>query len=326
VTSAGPALVPTAAGPAGTALFPPVHVVIVHHDKPQRCAESVAAFLAQGPQVTVTVVDSGSGAAAAAALRALLPDADIIDAGANVGFGPGANIGWREWLGQGKGEWVAVAPHDALPRPGCLELLFAQIAGRPDAGLVCAEFGPEFDLVPAVDWILGGFYKPADRGVGWQDVDYPHGTLLLARRATLEQIGLFDERYFAYCEEVDLSLRARAAGWRVGMVWGAVVDNGQLPAQLLADYLQTRNTLLLVRTRFGRYAASVHAVLAVARTVGRIRRDRTRWRSHLLVEGQALADFLRGRFGPPSPALRHLAAAGEAGADAGEAGAGAGDG
>lgn len=305
--------VSSAADLAGADPFPPVHVVIVHHNEPERCAASVAAFLAQGTQVSVTVVDSGSGPAAARALRALLPDADIIDAGGNVGFGPGANLGWRDWLRRGQGEWVAVAPHDALPRAGCLELLFAQIASRPDAGLVCAEFGPEFDLVPAVDWILGGFYKPANRGVAWQDVDYPHGTLLLARRATLGEIGLFDERYFAYCEEVDLGLRARAAGWRVGMVWGAVVDNGQLPAQLLADYLQTRNTLLLVRTRFGRYAASVHAVLAVARALGRIRRDRPRWRVHLLIEGHALMDFLRGRFGPPSPALRHLATADKAG-------------
>jgi N-acetylglucosaminyl-diphospho-decaprenol L-rhamnosyltransferase len=292
-------------------MFPPLHVVIVHHDKPERCAASVAAFRAQGPQVSVTVVDSGSGPVAAGRLRALVPDLDIIDAGDNVGFGPGANIGWRDWLGRGEGEWVAVAPHDALPRPDCLVRLFAEIATRPAAGLVCAEFGPEFDLVPALDWILGGFYQPADRGLGWQDVDYPHGTLLLARRRTLEEIGLFDERYFAYCEEVDLSLRARAAGWQVGMVWGAVVDNGQLPPQLLADYLQTRNTLLLVRSRFGRYAATVHAVLALARTLGRMRSDRARWRSHLQVEGHAVLDFLRGRFGPPSPTVRRLAAAGE---------------
>jgi N-acetylglucosaminyl-diphospho-decaprenol L-rhamnosyltransferase len=308
-----PVLLPPDPGPArGAAVpFPALHVVIVHRDNPESCAASVAAFRAQGPQVSVTVVDSGSGPVAAGRLRALVPDLDIMDAGDNVGFGPGANIGWQDWLAGGEGEWVAVAPHDALPRPDCLVRLFAEIATRPEAGLVCAEFGPEFDLVPAIDWILGGFYKPAERGVGWQDVDYPHGTLLLARRRTLEEVGLFDERYFAYCEEVDLSLRARAAGWQVGMVWGAVVDNGQLPPQLLADYLQTRNTLLLVRSSFGRYAAGVHAVLAVARTLGRMRRDRARWRAHLQVEGWAVVDFLRGRFGPPSPTVRRLAAAGE---------------
>jgi N-acetylglucosaminyl-diphospho-decaprenol L-rhamnosyltransferase len=286
----------------------PLHVVIVHHDQPERCAATIAAFLAQGPGVTVSVVDSGSSPANAARLRVLSPGVEIIDAGANVGFGPGANLGWRAWLGVGKGEWVAVAPHDALPRPGCIDRLLAEMAVRPDAGLVSAEFGPEFDLIPTVDWVLGGFYKPGARGAGWQDVDYAHGTLLVARRQTLEEIGLFDERYFAYCEEVDLSLRARAAGWRVGLVWGAVVDNAQFPPQLLADYLQTRNNLLLVRARFGRYAAFIQLLLALARAVSRVRADPTRWRAHLELDGRAIADFLRGRFGPPSEAVRRVAA------------------
>jgi N-acetylglucosaminyl-diphospho-decaprenol L-rhamnosyltransferase len=285
-----------------------VHVVVVHNNQPENCAATIAAFVAQGPGITVTVVDSGSTPTNLARLRGLDPDVEIIEADGNVGFGPGANLGWRAWLESGQGEWVAVAPHDALPRPGCVERLLAEVAVRSDAGLVSAEFGPEFDLVPTVDWVLGGFYKPGVRGAGWQDVDYAHGTLLLARRAMLEEIGLFDERYFAYCEEVDLSLRARAAGWRVGLVWGAVVDNAQFPEQLLADYLQTRNNLLLVRARFGRYAACIQFLLAVARVVGRVRADPARWRVHVELDVRAMADFLRGRFGPPPDAVRRLAA------------------
>jgi N-acetylglucosaminyl-diphospho-decaprenol L-rhamnosyltransferase len=288
----------------------PVHVIIVHHDQPERCAATVAAFSAQGPGVTLSVVDNASTPPNLSRLLELHPGLEVIHAGGNVGFGPGANLGLAAWLRSGKGEWVAVAPHDAVPRPGCLDRLMAEVAVRPDAGLVSAEFGPEFDLVPAVDWVLGAFYQPGARGAGWQDVDYAHGTLLLARRATLEEIGLFDERYFAYCEEVDLSLRARAAGWRVGLVWGAVVDNGQFPPQLLADYLQTRNNLLLVRARFGRYAASIQFLLALARTVSRARADPARWRTHVELDLRAMADFLRGRFGPPPDAVVRLAAAG----------------
>ena len=44
--------------------------------------------------------------------------------------------------------------------------------------------------------------------------------MLFARRGALEDVGLFDERYFAYCEEADLGLRAVAAGWEVGLVRG----------------------------------------------------------------------------------------------------------
>lgn len=282
---------------------PPLHVVVVHRNRPETAAATVASFRAQDVPVEVTVVDNSEDPAVTDRLRRLLPDTEVLATGGNRGFGPGANVGLAAWLAAGHGEWVAVAPHDAVPTEGCLQRLLAEVSTRPDAGLVCAEFGPGFDFVPAVDWVIGGFYRPATRGRGWQDVDYPHGTLMLARRATLEQVGLFDERYFAYCEEVDLALRARAAGWRVGLVWGAVVTNGALPAQLVADYLQVRNTLLLVRSRFGRYPAVLRCLLAVAGALRRAGADPRQAGLHLRLEAWAVADFARGRYGPPPPAV-----------------------
>lgn len=279
-------------------------VVLVHRNRPATVTATAAAFADQGIAVRIVVVDNSEDPAVTAELRAMLPaEVEVLRTGGNLGFGPGANVGLRHWLGSGEGEWVVVAPHDAVPSSGCLARLLEEAALRPDAGLVCAEFGEGFDMVPAVDWVIGGYYRPAQRGSGWQDVDYPHGTLLLARRATLEQVGLFDERYFAYCEEVDLALRARQAGWRIGIVWGAVVTNGTLPAQLVADYLQVRNTLLLVRTRFGRWPTFVRAVLALPAAAGRARRDPGRRMLHLRLEARAVADFARGRFGPPPPAV-----------------------
>ncbi len=295
---------PSAAG----ADFPPVPntplpVIIVHHDQPERCVATVAAFRTAGPAVTVSVVDNSSSPGATAELRARLPGTDVLATGSNAGFGPGANAGLRRWLAHGEGDWVALAPHDALPADGCLELLLAEAHGRVDAGLICAEFGTMFDYVPAVDWVIGGFYRPAPRSTGWQDVDYPHGTLVLLRRQMLQEIGLFDERYFAYCEEVDLALRARAAGWRVGLVWGALVTNGRLPAQLIADYLQVRNTLLLVREHFGRYPAALRCGLVALGLAGKVRRDPGQARLHVQLEVWAVVDFVRRRFGPPPPAV-----------------------
>ncbi len=282
-------------------------VVLVHRDQPERCAASVAAFLAQDVPVAVTVVDNASTPASLARLRELAPDAEIVTTGANLGFGPGANVGLRRWLNSDDGEWVAVAPHDAIPEPGCLRRLLAEVTARPGAALVSAEFGSEFDFVPVLDKVMGGFYRAAERGDGWQDVDYPHGTLLLARRAALEEIGLFDERYFAYCEEVDLGLRARRAGWEVGMVWGAVVRNGRLPQQLLADYLQVRNTLLLVRDSAGWYYASWRCLLAGWHIAAKTARDPRRGLLHLRLEGRAVADFLGNNFGPPPASVVAMA-------------------
>jgi N-acetylglucosaminyl-diphospho-decaprenol L-rhamnosyltransferase len=292
-------------GAPAAALAPggPLTVVVVHRDRPEVLAGTVAAFLAQGVEMSVTVVDNSSDPSSTDRLRAILPGGvEVLPTGTNAGFGPGANAGLRRWLAGGMGEWAVVAPHDARPEPGCLRRLLDVAAAQAGVGLACGEFGPGFELVPAYDWVIGGYHRPAPRGDGWQDVDYPHGTLLLVRRAALEEVGLFDERYFAYCEEVDLALRARAAGWRVGVVWGAVVRNSALPSQLVTDYLMERNTLLLVR-RGGRWPTFVRACLGLAGAAGRARRDRPRARLHLAVQAHALHDFLRGRFGPPPAAV-----------------------
>ena len=272
---------------------------LIHRDQPELCAASIAAFGAQDHPVSVRVIDNGSSPASLERLRGLASGVTIIEAGTNLGFGPGANVALRRWLAEETGDWVAIAPHDALPQAGCVSRLMAETAARPRAGLVCAEFGADFDMVPAVDKVIGGFYRPAARGEGWQAVEYPHGTLLLLRRQTLEEVGCFDERYFAYCEEVDLALRVRRAGWQIGMVWGAVVTNSHLPSRPVADYLQVRNTLLLIHDFYGNYFVGWRCALAAWQIVRKSLQEPRRAAVHFDLEGRAVIDFFLRRFGPP---------------------------
>jgi N-acetylglucosaminyl-diphospho-decaprenol L-rhamnosyltransferase len=281
-------------------------MILVHHDQPERCARSVRAFQDQVGVTGVWVVESSSRPSSRRRLRQLIEEAErtgateagdtssgvesgepqasveIIDAFGNVGFGPGANLGLRRWLGAGRGEWVGVAPHDAEPAAGCVARLIAEVTDRSDAGLVSAEFGPAFALVPVYDHVLGGYYRAAVRGVGWEDVDYPHGTLLIARRAAL-----------------DLGLRARRAGWGVGLVWGAIVSNGRLPARPVADYLQLRNTLLLVNSYETAKEIRARLILAGAHHALDIGRGRAGSFTRARLALRAAADYRRGRFGPP---------------------------
>jgi hypothetical protein len=124
---------------------------------------------------------------------------------------------------------------------------------------------------------------------------------MVARRSCLEQVGLFDERYFAYCEEADLALRARAAGWEVGVVRGAEVRNPTVGSHVaVVDYLQLRNTLLLVQDHFGLWPVAMRLCMALGHLgVGLVSPERRGpyWDAPARV--QALADFLRRRFGPP---------------------------
>ena len=276
----------------------PLTVVVIHHRRPVSCAATCRAFADQGLPVRMIVVDNGSPRSDLDLLGAV-PGIEILELGRNRGFGPAANAGIRHWLATGGGEWVVVAPHDARPRPGAVETLLRVAESRPRAGMACAEYGD--NTRPVVDHYLGGLVCPLDTDGPWVPTDHPHGTLLALRRAGVSGVGLFDERYFAYVEEADLALRMSAAGWEVGMVLGAVVENpGTSVPRPVVEYLQTRNTLLLVREHFGRYHVFIRFCIAVLSTIHQWLRPsrrapwydaRARW--------LALAHFVAGRFGAP---------------------------
>lgn len=286
--------------------------VIVHRDRARACVDTGRALLAQGVDALV-VIDNGSPPDAVAALREGLPGAVVLELGHNAGFGPAANAGLRHWLADDPGtagSWVLVCPHDAAPDPGCVPALVGAASARSRAGLASAEYGDEGVRLarPVIDRYFGGILGPTERRPGWEAADHPHGTLLLASRACLEDIGLFDERYFAYCEEADLGLRATAAGWEVGIVWGAVVRNPGMSSESgVPEYLMLRNSLQLVRRNFGRYPAGIRLAMAVWTTVaGLVLPSRRPPFWHLRGRLLALRDFLLGRDGPPPPALLRM--------------------
>jgi len=254
--------------------------------------------------VRIAVVDNGSAPAALDTVRAGLPaEVALLEQGANTGFGPGANAGFRWFLARDPADWLAVCPHDARPLPGCLARLVAETAARPRAGLASADVGD--GLTPIVDRYFGAIPAPARVTDGWEDAGYPHGTLMIARRRCLEDVGLFDERYFAYCEEAELALRAKRAGWQVGVVRGADVRNGYVGSRAaVIDYLQLRNTLLMVREHSGRYHAFIRLTIALGQLAHGAVVPAARgpyWAPG--ARALAIADHLWGRYGPPPPGL-----------------------
>lgn len=253
-------------------------------------------------ELSCTVVDNGSRPEALRRLEEeLSADVELLRLGHNAGFGPGANAGLEAWLEHRHSEWVLVAPHDAMPGPHAVERLLAAGREHPALGLASADVGD--GLIPVVDPYFGSISRPARREAGLEPSDYPHGTLLLARRSCLVDIGLFDDRYFAYCEEADLGLRAKDAGWEVGIVRDAAVRNpsmGPGPGPAVVDYLMLRNTILLVREQSGRYHAFIRYLIGVMGLVGGVVRP-TRRPELFSIRGRllALVDVLRRRYGPP---------------------------
>lgn len=288
----------SAHGTGGRGAIP---VVVIHRNRVGRLASTVAALTAQTVPVHLVLVDSGSDPAQHRAALELLPaGSDVVPMGGNGGFGPSANAGWRHVLAQRPcAEWIALCPHDALPAPDAIERIVAAASARPRAGLACGDFGD--GTTPVVDPYFGGIQVPATVDEGWDPAGYPHGTLLVARRGFLEDVGLFDERYFAYCEEADLGLRAHAAGWEVGLVRGAMVRNPDMSnAAPAVDYLMVRNTLQLVRRWSGRYKAAIRFLMACWQVVGERGTNPYHDTTARLL---ALRDVLVGRTGPPPDRL-----------------------
>ena len=170
----------------------PVTVVLVHWNQPERCATTIEAFQHQGVDVRVLIVDNGSKRSALDRLRRVVAsspyDVELVARPQNLGFGPGANVGFRRWLAEREGEWVGLAPHDALPAEGTLAALIEAAEARPRAGLACADVGD--GETPVFDAYFGGMTRPSQAvAPGWESVDYPHGTLLIARRGLLDDVG-----------------------------------------------------------------------------------------------------------------------------------------
>jgi N-acetylglucosaminyl-diphospho-decaprenol L-rhamnosyltransferase len=275
--------------------------ILIHWNQAEQCVATASRFQSLPEVASVIVVDNGSTATQLETLRAgLNDDVELIELSFNSGFGPAANRGWECWLAEEAGtEWSSIAPHDAFPSTGTIAALLDAAQTHPDAGLISADVGD--GVSPVVDHVFGPISRPPTVSQGYEPVDYTHGTLMLASRTCLREIGLFDERYFAYCEEADLGLRAKAAGFDVGLVHGARVTNLHVSTPTpIVDYLKERNTVLLVREHFGRRKAALRFLITLWQWgVGTIRPSTRGDYWHRGARRQAIVDVLRRSWGPP---------------------------
>lgn len=283
--------------------------MVVHWNQAEDCIATVGNLLDSTVPVRVTVIDNASETGhrrrLGDGLAELLAEGtvEIIDAPQNLGFGAGANLGIDRFAGDPHdGDWVFLAPHDVELEPCTLETILDTIEQVPMAGLCCGDVGD--GMAPVFDPYFGGMVLPGGNQAGWEPVDYPHGTLMGLRRQCLAETGRFDERYFSYCEEADLALRAHERGWAVGLVRGAMVRNRNLGSSVwLVDYLQTRNTLLLVREHSGSYHAFIRICFTLVQVLRGLADEEVA--PPVFDAGARIAgvvDFLRGRFGAPRSA------------------------
>lgn len=279
-----------------------VDLFIVHWNQPAACVATVKAFLGQGISLRITVIDNDSAANAYADLQAELdPLVTIVRLDDNKGWGGALNVLLRLWLRGETNPYCLISAHDAMPAPDCLRLLLTAAEADPRVGIACPQYPDPF-VSRLSRW--RGVYpeaaRPQAKGSA-EEVDVPHGTLMLVRRPCLEEIGLFDQRYFAYGDEHDLGARAVRRGWKVVLIWGSIVTNPATSTESSwRSYLFARNSLFLVQTYYGRVAATLRALLILANTLRLLtfhRQDAFAFSAQ--ARWKAVRDYFQGCTGRP---------------------------
>jgi N-acetylglucosaminyl-diphospho-decaprenol L-rhamnosyltransferase len=280
----------------------PLSLFVVHWNQPAECIGTVEALRAQGVAVDVTVIDNDSSREAWEILRARLgTGVELIRLDNNRGWGGALNVALKDWLARHANQYCLISAHDAAPAAGCLRLLIEAAESDPRIGIACPQYpDPFIGRFSRMRGIVPECVSTQPSGVA-QAVDAAHGTLMLCRRECLRQIGLFDERYFAYGDEHELGMRARRNGWKVVMVWGAIVTNpGTSTDSPLRSYLFARNSLLLVRDYAGRWSAVLRAFLIFVNTLRlKLGSPGETFAFCARARFQALRDYFAGRWGKP---------------------------
>ena len=241
--------------------MPTLSVVIVTHDSREaisRTLPPLAAQLRDGDELIV--VDNESADGTVAAVRELAPAATVIETGANLGFAAACNRG----AAAATGELLCLLNPDAVPQPGWRDGIELPLSdGRGWAAwqaLVTAEGGREINTRGGVVHFTGLAWAggagtaiadlPTTESLALEEPGFVSGACLAIARDLYERLGGMPERYFLYHEDVDLSLRVRLAGGRLGVEPAATVDHTYEFAKGAAKwrYLERNRWATLVRT------------------------------------------------------------------------------
>lgn len=280
-----------------------VVAIVVNYRTPELTIACIESLLASVEPVHVIVVDNASGDGSTDQLTARFADDErmtIIARDVNDGYTGGNNVGVDAARAM-HATYALVLNSDTVLEPRCISLLVREAERDPRIALVTPRifFGDRPDVL----WFGGGHYspwhgRPRHVGVnrsandGWterRDASFASGCALLVRLDAFDG-PLFDETLFSYAEDLDLSIRARRARYRIRYVPDAIVwhhegsSHRKSGGQALRFYLNTRNVL-------------------------RVSARHARW-YHWITLGPALAIDLVGRLAAVAVRDRDIAALG----------------
>jgi len=209
-------------------------VIIVSYNVANFLIECLTSIYGAAPRISfeVLVVDNASGDGSAQMVRAEFPQVTLLANESNYGFARANNQALRI----SKSRYYLLLNPDTLLNPGSLGKMVEFMDHHPDAGASgCRLVWPEGAIQPSCRtfpsllaiFLRGArlhklYNKPVARYLmaDWdhssvREVDWVLGACLLLRREALEDVGLLDEGFFLYYEDIDLCYRLKARGWKV---------------------------------------------------------------------------------------------------------------
>ena len=201
--------------------MPRVSVVVLNWNGRHLLARCLPDVLGQTfDDYEVVLFDNGSTDGSADWVEARFPQVRVIRSPHNLGFARGNNEAIRATVS----DYVATLNNDAAPDPGWLAAMVQAAESSPEVGMCAAKMVRAHDrtLMDACGIVVDRAGIAWNRYAGERErperepypVFGPCAGAALYRRAMLDEVGLFDEDYFIYYEDVDLAWRAQRSGWR----------------------------------------------------------------------------------------------------------------
>ncbi len=287
-----------------------VAAVILNWKKPVdtlRCMERL------GEGVSIVVVDNGSQDGSVEMIRRAKPDVPLISLEKNSGYAGGNNAGIAWALAQDFA-WILLINEDALLSAADLDRLVAAAEQDPQvgfAGPLILHAAPA-NVLQSAGGQLDERWRASHRGQNQADegqfsrteeMHWLAGCVLLARARMIREIGMLDERFFLYEEELEWCLRAGRAGWKTLFVPQARASHaGASPdyqPQPYVTYYMTRNHFLLLAKQHAGFLPWMETILNTLRTLISWT-FKPKWRSkraHRNAMWLGMLDFTRRRWG-----------------------------
>jgi GT2 family glycosyltransferase len=211
------------------------------------------------PHLEVILVDNGSTDGSQELVAEKYPEVRLLGLEQNLGLTGGNNAGFQA----SQGKILVSLNNDTEAAPTFVESLVTALVDHPEAGMAAAKMllFDQRDLIHSAGDGYGIDGIPFNRGVWQKDegqFDEPGwifggcGGAVAYRREMLNDVGMFDEAFFMYCEDVDLNWRSQLAGWKCWYTPNAVVYH-KLSATgggPIASYHTGRNTVWVIAKNY----------------------------------------------------------------------------